>query len=147
MKSIFHSFWRTIIWWKNKNLIKIVDTSFKPASRTIAEYALPICGILTCVKILVSTNWCFFFFCFCYGFLSTYCLNASISVGKSHCCHSLSSLTTSSRICDNLFSVFLTSPLVVNGITFSHRLQWLQMRQQFSIEFMNALRITAMNNW
>ena len=22
MKNIFHSFWRTIIWWKNKNLIK-----------------------------------------------------------------------------------------------------------------------------
>ena len=29
IKSIFHSFWRAIIWWKNKNLIKIADTSFK----------------------------------------------------------------------------------------------------------------------
>ena len=29
IKSISHSFWRTIIWWKNKNLMKIVDTSFK----------------------------------------------------------------------------------------------------------------------
>ena len=29
IKSTFHSFWRAIIWWKNKNLMKIVDTSFK----------------------------------------------------------------------------------------------------------------------
>ena len=29
IKNTFHSFWRTIIWWKNKNLIKIADTSFK----------------------------------------------------------------------------------------------------------------------
>ena len=29
IKSIFHSFWRVIIWRKNKNLIKIADTSFK----------------------------------------------------------------------------------------------------------------------
>ena len=29
IKSIFHSFWKAIIWWKNKNLIKIADTSFK----------------------------------------------------------------------------------------------------------------------
>ena len=28
IKSIFHSFWRAIIWWKNKNLMKIADTSF-----------------------------------------------------------------------------------------------------------------------
>ena len=28
-KNIFHSFWRAIIWWKNKNLMKIADTSFK----------------------------------------------------------------------------------------------------------------------
>ena len=28
IKSIFHSFWRAIIWWKNENLMKIVDTSF-----------------------------------------------------------------------------------------------------------------------
>ena len=27
-KKIFHSFWRAIIQWKNKNLIKIADTSF-----------------------------------------------------------------------------------------------------------------------
>ena len=27
-ESIFHSFWRAIIWWKHKNLIKIADTSF-----------------------------------------------------------------------------------------------------------------------
>ena len=29
IKSIFYNFWMDIIWWKNKNLIKIVDTSFK----------------------------------------------------------------------------------------------------------------------
>ena len=29
IKSIFHGFWRAIIWWKNKNLMKIADTSFK----------------------------------------------------------------------------------------------------------------------
>ena len=28
IKSIFYSFWRAIICWKNKNLIKIADTSF-----------------------------------------------------------------------------------------------------------------------
>ena len=28
-KNIFHSFWTAIIWWKNKNLIKIADTNFK----------------------------------------------------------------------------------------------------------------------
>ena len=29
IKSIFHRFWRTTICWKNKNLIKIADTSFR----------------------------------------------------------------------------------------------------------------------
>ena len=29
IESIFHSFWRAIIWLKNKNFIKIADTSFK----------------------------------------------------------------------------------------------------------------------
>ena len=29
IKSIFHRFWRAIIWWKIKNLIKIADISFK----------------------------------------------------------------------------------------------------------------------
>ena len=28
IKSIFHSFWRAIIWWKNKNMMKVADTSF-----------------------------------------------------------------------------------------------------------------------
>ena len=28
IRSIFHSFWRAIMWWKNKNLMKIADTSF-----------------------------------------------------------------------------------------------------------------------
>ena len=30
IKNIFHSFWRAIIWWKNKNLI--ADTSFNKSS-------------------------------------------------------------------------------------------------------------------
>ena len=29
VKSILHSFWRAIIWCKNKKLMKIVGTSFK----------------------------------------------------------------------------------------------------------------------
>ena len=29
IKSVFHSFWRAIIWCKNKNLTKIADTNFK----------------------------------------------------------------------------------------------------------------------
>ena len=29
IKNIFHSFWSRIVWWKNKNLIKIADISFK----------------------------------------------------------------------------------------------------------------------
>ena len=29
IKSTFHSFWRAFIWWKNRNLMKIVDTSYK----------------------------------------------------------------------------------------------------------------------
>ena len=29
IKSIFHSFWMVIIWWKNKNLMKIVGKNFK----------------------------------------------------------------------------------------------------------------------
>ena len=29
MKKNIHSFWRAITWWKNKNLIKVADTSFK----------------------------------------------------------------------------------------------------------------------
>ena len=28
IKSNFHGFWRAIIWWINKNLMKIADTSF-----------------------------------------------------------------------------------------------------------------------
>ena len=31
IKSTLHSFWRAIIWWKNKKLIKIADTSFNEA--------------------------------------------------------------------------------------------------------------------
>ena len=37
IKNIFHSFWRPIIWWKNKNLIKIADTSFKGATKSYRE--------------------------------------------------------------------------------------------------------------
>ena len=35
IKSIFRSFWRAIIWWKNKNLVKIADTSFNSDSLII----------------------------------------------------------------------------------------------------------------
>ena len=28
IKSIFHSFWKAIIWWKNKHLMKIPETNF-----------------------------------------------------------------------------------------------------------------------
>ena len=31
IKSIFYSFWMAIIWWKNKDLIKIADKNFKVA--------------------------------------------------------------------------------------------------------------------
>ena len=31
IKNIFHSFWRPIIWWKNKKMIKKADTSFNPS--------------------------------------------------------------------------------------------------------------------
>ena len=31
IKSIFHSPWRAIIWWKNEDLMKIADTNFKVA--------------------------------------------------------------------------------------------------------------------
>ena len=31
IKGIFHSFWMAIIWWKNKDLMKIADKNFKVA--------------------------------------------------------------------------------------------------------------------
>ena len=40
IKSIFHSFWRAIIWWKNKNLMKIADTSFKEEKNVNGLYFL-----------------------------------------------------------------------------------------------------------
>ena len=41
IKNIFHSFWRPIIWWKNKNLIKkIADTSFEERSSSYKEISL-----------------------------------------------------------------------------------------------------------
>ena len=43
IKNIFHSFWKTIIWWKNKNLIKIADTSFKQGRLTLL---INICSLL-----------------------------------------------------------------------------------------------------
>ena len=33
IRNIFHSFWRVIIWWKNKKLKKKVGTSFKQTSK------------------------------------------------------------------------------------------------------------------
>ena len=38
IKSIFHSFWRAIIWWKNKNLMKTADTSFNKRSLKRFKY-------------------------------------------------------------------------------------------------------------
>ena len=38
IKNIFHSFWRAIIWWKNKNLIKIADTRFRCTSNILELY-------------------------------------------------------------------------------------------------------------
>ena len=35
IKNIFHRFWKAIIWWKNKNLLKIADTSFKFGERSL----------------------------------------------------------------------------------------------------------------
>ena len=45
-KNIFHSFWRAIIWWKNKNF-KIVDASF--------SFAL-VCTAKVCQH---SITWCY----------------------------------------------------------------------------------------
>ena len=38
IKSIFHCFWRAIIWWENKNLIKIEDTSINFKCPTISTH-------------------------------------------------------------------------------------------------------------
>ena len=42
IKSIFHGCLRAIIWWKNKKLIKIADTSFKISFNEIALHLLHI---------------------------------------------------------------------------------------------------------
>ena len=39
LKNICHSFWSAIIWWKNKNLMKIVDTSFKITTQETYWYS------------------------------------------------------------------------------------------------------------
>ena len=38
IKNIFHSFWMAMIWWKNKNLMKIADTSFKHQLHQIVKH-------------------------------------------------------------------------------------------------------------
>ena len=38
IKNIFYSFWRAMIWWKNKRLIKIVDASFKVQNITFVSH-------------------------------------------------------------------------------------------------------------
>ena len=53
IKSSFHSFWRAIIWWKNKNLIKIADTSFNNIN---LRKRCEICSILT-LKTLERRHW------------------------------------------------------------------------------------------
>ena len=49
--SIFHSFWRAIIWWKNKNLMKIADTSFKDNLISANIYDL------LCLQSIIFTFW------------------------------------------------------------------------------------------
>ena len=58
IKSIFHSFWRVIIWWKNKNLIKIADTSFN------FEYISHLFSTVSIVDFKqVNVSWEHYFFC------------------------------------------------------------------------------------
>ena len=52
IKSIFHSFWRAIIWWNNKNLMKIADTSVKFFSFYIKFFSKPIVAIFSWYKIV-----------------------------------------------------------------------------------------------
>ena len=40
IKNIFHSFSRVIVWWKNKDWIKIADTSFKLKTRLRVNFAI-----------------------------------------------------------------------------------------------------------
>ena len=61
VKNIFHSFWKAIIWWKNKNLIKIADTSFKGWDKgnsinKAANKSISICRPLK-FNIAKSTKW------------------------------------------------------------------------------------------
>ena len=63
MKSIFHSFWRAIIWWKNKNLMKIVDTSFKEMASPFSCYPMN----CECSQKKTLTEFFFFFSVFCYN--------------------------------------------------------------------------------
>ena len=53
IKSIFHSFWKAIIWWKNKNFIKTADTSFKQ-SLTLLTLWMPL--ITVSLKLLSIFN-------------------------------------------------------------------------------------------
>ena len=50
IKSIFYNFWMDIIWWKNKNLIKIVDTSFKYCNQELRRVGCSEIGISVIVK-------------------------------------------------------------------------------------------------
>ena len=55
-KNIFHSFWRDIIWWKNKNLIKIQ-----------ALKRLCLCRDILCLIIVLKKHWLFCKFFQCCG--------------------------------------------------------------------------------
>ena len=54
-KNIFHSFWRAIIWWKNKKLIKIADISFNVYQSWTIYKIIKLC------KSMQNKIICFFF--------------------------------------------------------------------------------------
>ena len=55
IKNTFDSFWRAIIWWQNKNLIKIADTSFKTSLLKVA-HKLGIISFYTPYTLLLTTR-------------------------------------------------------------------------------------------
>ena len=81
IKSIFHILRRAIIWWKNKNLIKIVDTSFKDLK---IIYALTIVqnfviGIWPSLMFAISTCFPGKWFCLM-GIFYTFCWSSLLSL-------------------------------------------------------------------
>ena len=68
--TIFETIEAQLLWTHNLSTFYWIfhfSTVIYPVSCKIAQYTLPICGILLkCVEILVSSKWWFFFPCFCY---------------------------------------------------------------------------------